>query len=249
MRARIFFLAILLSVQFLAYSPANADSHYFDPPPANADPPPANAASRGPVAMVEGIENAPNAGVTFLDYVYADQKIDLGANGKVVLSYFDTCLTETIVGGRVTVAPGASEVEDGQISVKAFPCQGAKIVVTAETSEAGATVNRVTPFDGQNWSEWTVKTAQPLFKWPASEGKTFVRVFDMDLEAPEMIWQGEAKSSHLTYPASAPKLQIGRPYRVQVSRMGAASIAAIFSIDPDLDIPDSLMSRVIPVKP
>ncbi|MEE8350905.1 MAG: hypothetical protein V3R37_01755 [Rhodospirillales bacterium] len=240
-------MAILVSVQFFAYSAANADTHFFAYSP-DKDEAPAKAVSHGPVAMVEGIENAPNAGVAFLDYVYADQKINLGANGKVVLSYFDTCLTETIVGGRVTVAPGASEVEDGQISVKAFPCQGAKIIVTAETSEAGATVNRVTPFDGQNWLEWTVKTAQPLFKWPASEGETFVRVFDMDMEAPEMIWQGEAKSSHLTYPASAPKLQIGRPYRVQVSRMDEPIMATMFSIDPDLDIPDTLMSRVIPVK-
>jgi len=247
MRARIFILAILVSVQFFAYSAANAGFHSDEESPAKVESP-AEAVSHGPVAMVEGIENAPNAGVAFLDYVYADQKIDLGANGKVVLSYFDTCLTETIVGGRVTVAPGASEVEDGQISVKAVPCQGAKIVVTAETSEAGAVVNRVTPFDGQNWSEWTVKTAEPLFKWPASKGQTIVKVFDMDMETPEMIWQGEVKISHLAYPASAPKLQTGKPYRVQVYRSGEPTMAAIFSIDPDLDVPDSLMSRVIPVK-
>lgn len=193
---------------------------------------PVPAGEEGPAAMVEAIENAPGAGVEFLDYVYPGKQINLGDSGKLVLSYFDTCLTETVLGGRLTVAPGGSDIDGGQISVKAFPCQGPQMVVTAETSEAGATVSRVTPFDGQDWSEWTVKSTQPLFKWPASEGQTFVRVFDMETDPPEMVWQGEVKGSHVAYPVAAPKLRNGIPYRVQVSRWGTPAITAVFPLIP-----------------
>ena len=204
-------------------------------------------AGEGPAAMVEAIENAPDAGVGFMDYVYPGKQIDLGDSGKLVLSYFDTCLTETISGGQLTVAAGGSDLDGGEISIKAFPCQGAQMVVTAETSEAGATVSRVTPFDGQDWSEWTVKTSRPLFKWPASGDTTTVKVLNVDSEPPQLVWQITAQGAHVVYPADAPALGIEIPYQVQVSRGGTAVITAVFSIDPDLDVPDSLMTRVVPV--
>lgn len=208
---------------------------------------PARAGEGGPAAMVEAIENAPDAGVGFLDYVYPGKKINLGDSGKLVLSYFDTCLTETVLGGQVTVAAGGSDIDGGKVSIKAFPCQGPQMVVTAETSEAGATVNRVTPFDGQDWSEWTVKTLQPLFKWPASNDTTTVKVLNMDSEPPELLWQVTAQGTHVVYPANAPALRIGIPYQVQVSWGETPGITTVFSIDPDLDVPDSLMTRVVPV--
>ena len=46
-------------------------------------------AAEGAVAVVEAVENAPDAGVGFLDYVYKGQSISLG-QGMIVLSYFDS---------------------------------------------------------------------------------------------------------------------------------------------------------------
>lgn len=206
---------------------------------------PASADDKVAVALVEAVENAANAGVGFMDYVYPGKVIELGNGGKLTLSYFDTCLTETITGGRVTVAKGASDVDGGQVSAKKFPCQRARMVVTAETGEAGATVSRVTPFAGQDWAEFTVKTPEPVFKWRAAAGATALKVLDMDAEPPKLIWQGQVEGGHFAYPADAPKLKVGVPYQIQVSPPGSATIIAMFSVDPDLDVPESVMSRVV----
>ena len=69
----------------------------------------------------------------------------------------------------------------------------------------------------------------------------------MDGEPPELVWQVTAKGAHVVYPADAPALRIGIPYQVQVSRGGTPVITAVFSIDPDLDVPDDLMTRVVPI--
>jgi hypothetical protein len=103
-----------------------------------------------PAALVESIKGAPGAEVAFFDYVYPGQVLELGSGGEIVLSYFGSCVVETVHGGQLTVKRGASEVEGGKISTKIFPCQGAKIVVTAEYAEAGASVTRVTPFEARD---------------------------------------------------------------------------------------------------
>ena len=205
----------------------------------------AGADEKVAVALVEAVENAANAGIGFMDYIYPGKVIELGDGGKLTLSYFDTCLTETIAGGRVTVGKGASGVAGGQVSAKKFPCQRAQMVVTAETGEAGATVSRVTPFAGQDWAEFTVKTPQPVFKWRAASGAATLKVMDMDAEPPRLIWQGQVQGGHFAYPADAPKLKIGVPYQIQVSPAGATTIVAMFSVDPDLDVPDTVMARVV----
>lgn len=224
--SRFFALPFLLSALIAGVAPASADQ-------------------QAPAALVEAVENAPDAGVGFLDYVYPGKVIDLGSGGTLTLAYFDTCLTETITGGKVTVAEGASEVDGGDVSTKKVPCQGGRMVVTAETSEAGATVSRVTPFAGQDWAEYTVKTPTPLFKWPAADGLATLKVLFMDAEPPKVVWQSQVTGSHLAYPADAPKLEIGYPYQVQMTRTDAPLIAAMFSFDPDLDVPDTVMSRVV----
>ncbi len=208
---------------------------------------PASAGESSPAALVEAVENAPDAGVRFLDYVYPGKVIELGSGGIVTLSYFDTCLTETITGGRVKVVRGASDVEGGQVDVKKFPCQGRQMVVTAETSEAGATVSRVTPFADQDWAEYTVNTPNPVFKWPATEGVTTLRVLDMDFEPPRLVWEGQVQGSHFAYPADARPLEVGFPYQIQVSPPGTEPILAMFSIDPDFDLPATALARVIPL--
>jgi hypothetical protein len=206
---------------------------------------PATADEKVAVALVEAVENAANAGVAFMDYVYPGKVIELGDGGRLTLSYFDTCLTETITGGRVTVAKGGSDVAGGQLNAKKFPCQRAQMVVTAETGEAGATVSRVTPFAGQDWAEFTVKSPEPVFKWRVAAGATALKVMDMDSDPPKLVWQGQVEGGHFAYPADAPKLKVGVPYQIQVSPPEAPTFVAMFSVDPDLDVPDTVMARII----
>ncbi len=199
------------------------------------------------VALVEDIQNAPDAGVGFMDYVFPEQEIALGATGVIVLAHLDTCLVETIKGGTVTVSRAGSKVADGSLEAANVDCKAAKPIITAENREAGAVVNRVTVFDGVDWSEQVIKTGRPTLKWNGAKGESQVRVVDMDRPQPTIIWQGKTTSSFIVYPPDATQLRIGMPYRVAVSEPGGKTFAALFSIDPDLEVSDTLLSRVVTV--
>jgi hypothetical protein len=198
------------------------------------------------VAVVEAVENAPNAGVQFLDYVYKDQSIRLG-QGSLELSYFDSCLKEFVRGGTVTIGEGSSQVSGGTVRTEKVPCQGQQMFVTEETSEAGATVTRIAEQDSGEWAEWTVKSMTPTFKW-RSAGSDVVGIYDMDSEPPRLVWSGNGENGTLNYPSDAPPLEIGFPYEVRVNLSDGATIKALFSVDPELDIPDTALSRLVPVR-
>ena len=197
------------------------------------------------VALVEDIQNAPDAGVGFMEYVFPEQKIALGATGVLVLAHLDTCLVETIKGGTVTVSRAGSKVADGSLEAANVDCKAAKPIITAENREAGAVVNRVTVFDGVDWSEQVIKTGRPTLKWNGAKGESQVRVIDMDRPQTTVIWQGRTTNSFIVYPPDAAQLRIGMPYRVEVSEPGGKTFAALFSIDPDLEVSDTLLSRVV----
>lgn len=206
----------------------------------------ASQAEEGAVAVVEAVENAPDAGVGFLDYVYKGQTITLG-EGKIILSYFDSCLRETVQGGEITVGGGNSEISGGTVNTEKMPCQGQQMFVTEATSEAGATVTRIKEQNAGDWAEWTVKSSTPVFKWTSS-AEDQVGVYDMDAEPPRLLWSGAGQNGSLEYPAGAPPLQVGFPYEVRVALSSGGEIKALFSIDPDLDIPDTVLSRLVPVR-
>ncbi|MBT3332279.1 MAG: hypothetical protein HOK21_02300 [Rhodospirillaceae bacterium] len=204
-------------------------------------------AAEGAVAVVEAVENAPDAGVGFLDYVYKGQSISLG-QGMIVLSYFDSCLKETVRSGELTVGEGSSEISGGEVSVEKMPCQGQRLLVTEATGEAGVTVTRIKEQNAGEWAEWTVKSATPIFKWK-SNGADEIKLYDMDTEPPQLVWSGRGAVGTSTYPDTAPALEIGLPYEVRVSLADGGQIKALFSIDPDMDGPDSAVSRMVPVRP
>lgn len=202
-----------------------------------------------PVAMVEEVDNAPGAGVEILDYVYADQEIELGARGALVLSYFESCVRETISGGHVKVGARKSRVRGGRVRAERGACEGETAIVTADASEAGGAVKRVTPFKAEEWREVTIKGARPIFKWkPGRRGATVeVLVANLDAEPIAIVWFGQTAKSYLAYPPSAPALSVGLPYLVQITTPGGTPMVAVFSIDPWLDIADTAANRVVTV--
>jgi hypothetical protein len=200
------------------------------------------------VAVVEEIDGAPNAGLQFMDYVFAEQAIALGPRGRLVLSHLSGCLVEEIEGGSVTVDPSGSRVSGGRLRVRpAGNCRVATPVVAAVATEAGATVNRVSPFVAQNWFERTVKRDRPVFKWNGVGRALAVRVVDLDRQPASVVWQATSSAGFVEYPASAPALAVGMPYRVEVVDGAQVLFAAAFSIDPGLEVPDTLANRVVPV--
>ncbi len=204
---------------------------------------PAFAQSESAAALVEDIENAPDAGVSFLDYVYPGQVIELGAAGTIVLSYFVSCRIETVIGGRLEVTREASIVSGGRLSQKSAPCQYDQAMVTAATGEAGAGVTRIP--DDAIFDEWTVKSTRPTFKWSRAGDATVV-VVDLDADPDTPVWTARVTGSHIDYPADAPPLEVGPPYQVRVT-MGGETLSADFSINPDLGGPDTAASRLVPV--
>lgn len=201
------------------------------------------------VALVESIERAPGSGVAFMDTVQPDQVIELGTTGVLVLSYFESCVRETIYGGRVVVGRARSAVAGGRVDSTIVDCQGATPVITADLGEAGAAVKRVTPFDPEDWQEWTVQTRQPIFKWwpEAASGPATVTVVYLDSPRLKIVWQSQTADAFFAYPASAPPLEIGMPYLVQVQKPDGALLSAVFSIDPWLDVADTAANRIVPL--
>jgi hypothetical protein len=208
--------------------------------------PPLHGLGTDAVAVIETA--SPGAPVQAMDYVFAKQTISLGAAGKITMSYLSGCLTESIQGGVVTVAVNGSKVVGGKRADKVTPgCKAATPVILASASEAGAAVNRVTPFTGVNWNERALKSNQPVFKWDKGLGAVTVRVKDMDATGEPVVWQAVADKDWVAYPPAAAKLAAGMPYKAEAVSGDKVVAAALFSIDPALDVADSLATRVVPL--
>ncbi len=199
------------------------------------------------VALVDDVANAPNAGVQFMDYVFAGQTVTLGPKGVLKLSYLSGCREEQVAGGTVTIDPAGSNVNGGKLTAsQPQGCNPPKPVVAASATEAGATVNRVTPFSGQNWYERAIKSPLPAFRWNYA-GPVTIQVVFVDKNPAEIVWQSPTDGEHLDYPASAPALVPGKPYRVDIVGNGAVLHTVTFSIDPGLDVPDTRANRLVDV--
>lgn len=200
------------------------------------------------VAVVEVIEGAPQAGLQFMDYVFAGQTVTLGQRGRLTLSHLSGCLVEDIAGGTVTVAAEGSGVSGGRLQARTEPnCRPSTPVIAASATEAGTAVNRVTSFAGRGWEERVIKRARPVFKWDAIGRQVTVRILHMDRSPAEIVWQVASEGMHVEYPAGAPPLATGMPYRVEVWDGQQLVRASVFSIDPGLDVPDTLANRVVAV--
>jgi hypothetical protein len=199
------------------------------------------------VAVVDSAAGAKT--VQPMDYVFAGQTFSLGPKGVVTLSYLSGCLTEVIQGGTVTVSPTGSRVAGGRLQTRATPgCKTAKPIILANASEAGATVNRITPFTGVNWDERTLKSGPPVFKWDKALAPSgLVRVKDMDKDGQPVLWQAATTQGWAAYPSTAAPLAPGEPFKAELVVDDKVVASALFSIDPTLDVANSVANRVVPL--
>ena len=183
-----------------------------------------------------------------MDYVFAKQSINLGPKGAVTLSFLSGCRTEVITGGTVTVEPTGSSVARGKLTERTTPgCKSAKPIILVSASEAGATVNRITPFTGSNWEERAIKSDKAVFKWDKALGAVTIRVKDMDKDGDPVVWQATPAADWVAYPATSPKLVAGAPYKVEAVSGDKVVASALFSIDAQLDVADNTANRVVPL--
>jgi hypothetical protein len=208
--------------------------------------PPLHKLGTDAVAVIEAA--SPGAPVRQMDYVFAKQTIALGPKGTTTLSFLSGCLTEVIQGGTVTVGPKSSSVVGGKMQSRATPgCRSANPIILASASEAGATVNRITPFTGVDWDERALKGGPPVFKWDVALGAATVRVKAMDQTGAPVVWQAAVAKEWIAYPPGAPPLTPGAPYKAEVLSGDRVVASALFSIDPALDEGDNLANRVVPL--
>lgn len=197
------------------------------------------------VALVESINNAPDSGVEELDYVEDGQQINLGSGGVLVLTYFAGCLEETITGGTVTVKAGGAGTAGGVIQQKVLDCQQSDIALGDDSGEAGAAVSRVNTSLNLDWSEQTILVDRPWFKLPKGSTAAEIRVFDADEDPAALLWSAAMAGSAVQYPADAPALEIGWPYRVEMIAGDRVVAAADFSFDPELEVPMNALARTV----
>jgi hypothetical protein len=198
-------------------------------------------------ALVEEIKAAPKAGVDFMDFVYPGQNVDLGVRGELVLSYFANCREETIRGGTVTIGEKQSSVQGGRVAARTRSCDSRKFAATTQTAEAGAAVKRLTPFDAKAWAEAALKSRHPIFRWDG-EGVVTVRVLETEAAPPRVVWTGTTSKNWIAYPARAARLKTGLPYEVEVTGGTIGTAHANFSIDPGLEIADTVSNRTVPLR-
>jgi hypothetical protein len=198
------------------------------------------------VAVVDAVSGT--TAVRQMDYVFAKQSFNLGPKGAVTLSYLSGCTSEVITGGTVTVEPTGSRVVGGRVQTRATPgCRTPKPIILASASEAGATINRITPFTGANWDERELKSGPPVFKWDGSVGPVTIKVKDMDKGGEPVIWQAAATQDWVAYPAGQAPLPRGEPFKVEAWAGDKLVASALFSINPALDEADSMANRVVPL--
>jgi hypothetical protein len=183
-----------------------------------------------------------------MDYVFAKQTISLGPRGAITLSYLSGCMSEVIQGGTVTVGPAGSRVAGGKLQTRAMPnCHPPKPIILASASEAGATVNRITPFTGVNWDERELKSGPPVFKWDKGVGPVTIRVKDMDKDGQPVVWEATSDQDWVAYPAKQAPLARGEPFKVEAVAGDRVVASALFSINPALDVADNIANRVVPL--
>lgn len=100
------------------------------------------ATAQTPAAIVEDVKGNV-AGVEFMDYLQPGKVIKLGASGVIVLSYFASCVRETIKGGVVIVGTEESKVSLAEIESTKVACDASPAQLSdREASQSAATTFR-----------------------------------------------------------------------------------------------------------
>ncbi len=116
------------------------------------------ATAAEPVALIESAPET-RSDIVFMDFVYPDAQIKLGATETLVLGYITSCIRETITGGTVTVGAKQSTIQGGLVKRETVVCDAQVMDVAANTAgEAGVAVFRgVAPDTGKTIDKVTGK--------------------------------------------------------------------------------------------
>ena len=87
----------------------------------------------GPAALVESVLTH-SASAEVMSYVETGKTFRLGPQDTMVLSYLDSCLRETIIGGTVTIGIDHSDVRGGKVTRTQLDCRSHLFVPTGNSN-------------------------------------------------------------------------------------------------------------------
>jgi hypothetical protein len=138
---------------------------------------PATAAE--PTAIVEDVA-APSTKIGFMDYLLPDRVIELKSGETLTLGYLQSCLRETITGGRIVVGRKKSSVTQGTVKRERVECDGGALKPGSEQS--GKSLVMVLPAppasSGAPKPSIEIFGASPIFKLVPGGGKISIERLD-----------------------------------------------------------------------
>jgi len=198
----------------------------------------AGAAAAEPVAIVEDVA-ATGVKIRFLDYLERGRRIELGAKGRIVIGYLNSCLREEIVGGEVVIGAEQSTVVAGRVRRARVECDGGRLLLTAEQSGESAAIvmRRVLPGGGGPvQATLRIYSLTPLFRF--SQKASALTVERLDRQAPKMTLTVTGRRADTARNNMTLK-------RNGVYRVRAGKRTVVFKIDSRAVAGGPLLSRLV----
>jgi hypothetical protein len=167
-----------------------------------------------PSALVEDV-SATQTKIELMDYLSPGQTIDLANGEYLMLSYFASCVAETITGGTVIIGMDKSEISGGTIESEWIDCDGGAVDLAAsQQQEAGAVVFRASEDPTKlPVPDRVIYGQSPLIK--LSAGPAAITITRLDAEEPAI--QLAAGSSMVDTARSGIRLSPDATYAIQTS--------------------------------
>lgn len=203
----------------------------------------ASTLASGPVAIIEDIQGA-DSKLGFMDYVAKGEVINLGASGKLVLGYMNSCRRETITGGKVTVGDKASQVDKGQVLSEDVECDGGNAKLAGQvavTSGALAFRGAAKPNVGVRKADLTIFGTAPVVRLANADQK--ITIERMDEKGKTHYYN--VKGKHIDLADEKLNLPLGGTYRIEDS----SGNSKVFKVDKYAEMGKiSVVSRLIDLK-
>jgi hypothetical protein len=184
-----------------------------------------------------------------MDYLEPGQVIKLTPKDTVVIGYMKSCWQETITGGTVTVGTEQSDVQGGQVVRSRPPCDGGKMLLTAELANVSAGAAFRAPPKGQHLPprpEFTLYGLSPVVE-VKPKGTLVIERIDQTGERHEVAL-GADRLTHgafLDLAKAGIVLIAGGLYRVT-----AGAQEMVFQIDPGAKPGDTpIVGRLLRLQP
>ncbi len=134
-----------------------------------------------PTAIVEDADPG-RSDIGLFEMLESGRKIVLKEKERLILGYLQSCVQETIVGGRLVIGQTESLVSGGQVKRKKVECTGGQVTLDEATKgKAGVVVFRNAPNRKSATAEpriVTIRDTSPFVYLTMAVGKIYLRRLD-----------------------------------------------------------------------